>query len=98
MLVDIINKHKNGLDTIQELINVWAPPFENDTLNYIKHVSAIWNCQKCSVQPTKANFLAIAKAMAISENGADALLIPDSDWNEGWRLATQRADIKSYVK
>jgi hypothetical protein len=48
--------------------------------------------------PTKANFLAIAKAMAISENGADALLIPDSDWNEGWRLATQRADIKSYVK
>jgi hypothetical protein len=48
--------------------------------------------------PNKANFLAIAKAMAISENGPDALLIPDSDWNEGWRLANQRADIKSYVK
>jgi hypothetical protein len=99
MLVDIINKHKKGLDTIQELINVWAPPFENDTLNYIKHVSQRSGIASTAVfSPTKANFLAIAKAMAISENGADALLIPDSDWNEGWRLATQRADIKSYVK
>ena len=32
MLVDIIGKHKRGLDTIQELINVWAPPFENCTI------------------------------------------------------------------
>jgi hypothetical protein len=31
MLIDIIGKHKRGLDTIQELINVWAPPIENDT-------------------------------------------------------------------
>jgi hypothetical protein len=98
MLIDIINKHKNGLDTIQELINVWAPPIENDTTAYINNVSARSGIPKNVVfSPTKANFLAIAKAMAISENGADALLIPDSDWNEGWRLATQRADIKSYV-
>jgi hypothetical protein len=44
--------------------------------------------------PTKENFLKIAKAMAISENGPDALLIPDSDWNEGWRLATQQGRYK----
>jgi hypothetical protein len=99
MLIDIINKHKNGLDTIQELINVWAPPIENDTTAYINNVSARSGIPKNVVfSPTKANFLAIAKAMAYSENGPDALLIPDSDWNEGWRLATQRTDIKSYVK
>ena len=98
MLIDIIGKHKRGLDTIQELINVWAPPIENDTTAYINNVSARSGIPKNVVfSPTKANFLAIAKAMAFSENGPDALLIPDSDWNEGWRLATQRADIKSYV-
>ena len=97
--VDIINKHKKGLDTIQELISVWAPPVENDTTSYIKHVSQRSGIPSNVVfSPTKTNFLAIAKAMAISENGPDALLIPDSDWNEGWRLANQRADIKSYVK
>jgi hypothetical protein len=99
MLVDIINKHKKGLDTIQELISVWAPPIENDTTSYIKHVSQRSGIPSTSVfTPSKANFLAIAKAMAFSENGADALLIPDSDWNAGWNLALQRKDIKSYVK
>jgi hypothetical protein len=99
MLVDIIGKHKKGLDTIQKLIMVWAPPVENDTTSYIKHVSQRSGIASAMVYiPNKANFLAIAKAMAISENGPDALLIPDSDWNEGWMLANQRADIKSYVK
>jgi hypothetical protein len=99
MLVDIINKHKKGLDTIQELINVWAPPFENDTNAYVNNVAARAGIPRSSVfSPTKDNFIKIAKAMAYSENGPDALLIPDSDWNEGWRLANQRADIKSYVK
>ena len=99
MLVDMINKHKKGLDTIQELINVWAPPIENDTTAYINNVSARSGIPKNVVfSPTKANFLAIAKAMAYSENGPDALLIPDSDWTKGWDLALQRNDIKSYVK
>jgi hypothetical protein len=99
MLVDIIGKHRRGIDTIQELINVWAPPCENDTASYVKNVAARAGLPATAVfTPNKANFIAIAKAMAFSENGADALLIPDSDWNEGWRLANQRADIKSYVK
>jgi hypothetical protein len=40
----------------------------------------------------------IAKAMARSENGKDADLITAAEWNSGWNLANQRADIKSYVK
>jgi hypothetical protein len=48
--------------------------------------------------PTKDNFLKIVKAMAYIENGPDALLIPEKDYNEGWRLASSRSDIKSYIK
>jgi hypothetical protein len=36
--------------------------------------------------------------MAYIENGPDALLIPEKDYNEGWRLASSRSDIKSYIK
>jgi hypothetical protein len=39
MLLDIIGKHKRGLNTIQELISVWAPPVENDTSGYINSVA-----------------------------------------------------------
>ena len=99
MLLDIIGKHKRGLDTIQELIYVWAPPFENDTEGYIKSVSSRTGISKNVIfSPTKDNFIKIAKAMAGVENGPDVLLIPEKDWNEGWRLATSRADIKSYIK
>jgi hypothetical protein len=99
MLIDIIGKHKRGLDTIQELIYVWAPPFENDTEGYIKSVSSRTGISKNVIySPTKENFIKIAKAMSAVENGPDALLIPEKDWNEGWRLATSRSDIKSYIK
>ena len=99
MLIDIIGKHKRGLDTIQELITVWAPPFENDTAGYINSVSSRTGISKNVIfSPTKDNFIKIAKAMAGVENGPDVLLIPEKDWNEGWRLATSRADIKSYIK
>jgi hypothetical protein len=99
MLIDIIGKHRRGLDTIQELINVWAPPVENDTSGYINSVSSRTGISKNVIfSPRKDNFIKIAKAMAGVENGPDALLIPEKDWNEGWRLATSRADIKSYIK
>jgi hypothetical protein len=99
MLLDIIGKHKRGLDTIKELIYVWAPPFENDTEAYINNVATRTGISKFVIySPTKDNFLKIVKAMAYSENGPDVLLIPDKDWNEGWRLASSRSDIKSYIK
>jgi len=99
LFIDLINKHKRGLDTLREILYVYAPPSENRTELYISNVSAatgIGATQK--FEPTKANLFKIAKAFARVENGPDALLIPDKDWNEGWRLANQRADIKSYVK
>lgn len=99
MLLDIIGKHKRGLDTIQELINVYAPPIENDTTGYVNSVSTRTGIGRNVVYaPTKENFIKIAKAMAYIENGPDALLIPDKDWSEGWRMASSRSDIKTYIK
>ena len=99
MLLDIIGKHKRGLNTIQELISVWAPPIENDTSGYINSVATRSGISKFVIfSPTKDNFLKIVKAMAYIENGPDALLIPEKDYNEGWKLASSRSDIKSYIK
>jgi hypothetical protein len=99
MLLDIIGKHKRGVDTIQELITLWAPPFENDTAGYINSVSTRTGISKLVIySPTKDNFIKISKAMAYVENGPDVLLIPEKDWNEGWKLASSRSDIKSYIK
>lgn len=32
--------HNHKIDTIQGIISRWAPPSENDTANYIKHVAS----------------------------------------------------------
>lgn len=39
LAMDLINKHKRGLKTVQAVINTYAPESENDTEGYIKSVS-----------------------------------------------------------
>ena len=64
-------KKKYGIDTIQGVINRYAPPVENDTDYYIKHVA-----QKLGVEPTQpvnilqpeVMFLLIS-AIILHENG-----------------------------
>lgn len=38
-LLTYFNKH--GIKTVDAIINRWAPPTENDTASYIKHVSSV---------------------------------------------------------
>lgn len=33
--------NKYGINTVRGIIDRWAPPFENDTDSYVKHVSAV---------------------------------------------------------
>lgn len=99
LFVDLINKHKQGLDTLREILYKYAPPSENRTEVYISSVSAatgIAPTQK--FEPNKANLMKIAKAFARVENGPDALTIKSSDWDKGWSLAMQRSDLRSYIK
>jgi hypothetical protein len=98
LFIDLINKHKSGYDTIQKIIYRYAPPSENATSVYVNNVSSRSGIPALAVfQPTKNNFEKIAKAMAISENGAEAALIKDSAWSAGWNLAMERKDIASYI-
>jgi hypothetical protein len=40
---------KHGLNTIEEIINRWAPPIENNTSAYVEHVSKALRTDKDSV-------------------------------------------------
>jgi len=77
---------KYGLKTIQDLINRWAPPSENQTSAYVTCVS-----QDCGVSPTDDyplnpdNLFKIVKAIIKHENGR--VIYTDEKLKEGISLA-----------
>lgn len=76
---------KYGLTTIRAIINRWAPPVENDTEAYIKHVSS-WSGIDADATleiTSKAMMCAVVSAMSRVENGTPASL---QDVENGWRL------------
>lgn len=81
---------KYGLVTVEEIINRWAPPVENNTKAYVNHV-----CQRLGVEPdhplgfdgNPQVYLHLARAIAYHENGAAADSIGLDTWFEGARLA-----------
>lgn len=81
---------QRGLNTVSEIIRRYAPSNENNTEAYINSV-----CQDIFAEPDEAlNFQAepelymeLAKAIARHENGKDANLISDADWEKGFDLA-----------
>lgn len=76
---------REGISTVGEAINRWAPPVENDTGAYVSDV-----CARCGVQPTdRVDFGTImptlVKAVIHHENGAQPY--SDSDINYAVGLA-----------
>lgn len=102
LFIDLINKHKRGLDTIEKILEVYAPRTENPTLKYISTLSAKTNIPATLIfTPNKENFWKLAQGIAEVENGTQAanLYIKNSDWVEGWRrMSTTRPDLVSYLK
>ena len=99
LYIDLINKHKGGLRTIQSIIYRYAPPSENLTDAYVSSVSQQIGIPATAVfEPTLDNFKKFAKAIARHENGKEAILILETDWATGLNLALARPDISSYVK
>lgn len=81
---------KHGLCTVREIINRWAPPVENNTDSYVLHVASsvgVGPDDKIPFDVDPSYFLAIGKAIARHENGADAELIPSDAWEEGYKHA-----------
>lgn len=75
---------ERGNDTIAKLVNVWAPPTENETENYIRYV-----CEKSGIdRDTKISFSLpfiqpITNAMVKMESGQD---LKADDFLSAWGL------------
>jgi len=99
LYIDLINKHKSGLNTIQKVIYKYAPPSENLTDAYVAAVAQSMGIPATQVfSPTAKNFTTFVKAIVKHENGKDASLVSASDYAAGFALARTRPDINSYIK
>ena len=66
--------HKHGLDTVESIVNRWAPPVENKTDSYAYSVALHMGVKRREViDLTERNTLiALAEAITIHENGHPA--------------------------
>jgi len=105
LIVDLLNKHKRGLNTLSEIIQVYAPPSENLTQSYINNLSKYTGIGANDVfKPTKENIVKVAKGIAQIENGKDAngkwwseKIITPQEWSEGWNLmSSSRPELLLY--
>ena len=82
--------NKYGLDNINGIIARWAPTNENDTMSYINSVSkrlGVNPKESLDLEHNPKFYLELAKAIAIHENGREALDISDETWNKAYELA-----------
>jgi hypothetical protein len=99
LYIDLINKHKSGLDTVQDIIYKYAPPSENLTGAYVAAVAQDMKIPATqSFSPTAKNFTTFVKAIVKHENGKDASLVSANDYALGFALARTRPDINEYIK
>jgi len=99
LLIDLVNKHKQGLNTVQKIIYKYAPPTENYSARYAKYVADAMGLTVTEpFDMTEANLLKFAKAVARFENGTAAALINAQSWEQGLRSALARTDIAQYVQ
>ena len=72
MAKDLSNKMDRGLDTVRKILEVYAPPSENDTEAYIKNVSKRVGVD--ADEPiSKDNLKKLVEAMILQEGGKEAL-------------------------
>jgi len=62
---------KYGLDTVQSIINRWAPPIENATDHYAHHVAMRLKVKRHQTLDVtdKGTLISLAKAIVVHENG-----------------------------
>lgn len=69
-IVRIMTSYKReGLNTIQQAINRWAPPVENNTVAYVNAVCSGCNKTPGEVVDFSAIMPALVKAIILHENG-----------------------------
>lgn len=70
MKIFLIYHRKYGLDTVQSIVNRWAPPHENATDHYAAHVAQLLGVKRYDVLDVAAVLVPLAKAVTLHENGA----------------------------
>lgn len=68
----LMNYQRRGVNTIQEIINTWAPTSENDTHSYIEHVATLLQtspAQELDVINDHTILVQLMEAIAKHENG-----------------------------
>ena len=77
-----------GINTVEKIVRTWAPPTENNTESYIRHVT-----ERSGVGRTKVltadnggDYRKIVAAMSHCENGVPAVM---ADVEAGFRLQTK---------
>lgn len=88
MMRNIITKFHKGYNSIESLINEWAPAFENNTKAYIFRVSTSVGISpsKPIERVSKELLISLAKAISGVENGKDAKLIAESSYNQAYDM------------
>ena len=61
--------NKYGLDTVQSIVNRWAPPSENATGHYAAHVARCLGVKRYDVISVPDVLVPLAKAITLHENG-----------------------------
>ncbi|MBO7068937.1 MAG: structural protein P5 [Bacteroidaceae bacterium] len=75
---------KYKLTCVKDIITRWAPPTENDTQSYIRHVCLLTGYGG-NQRLTEAHWPRLVRAMAKIESGAD---LDDETINRAWNLFT----------
>ena len=88
LMRDIITDYSRGLTTVNELINEFAPPHENNTASYVAFVSnAIGISSTAQITLTKEALIAICQAIVIMENGQIArTILSDNDYENAYKI------------
>jgi hypothetical protein len=70
LCMDIINKYLRGLDSVEKIINVYAPPSENNTKAYVRSVADHLGVKKNDpLKLTRRTVIMFVEAVMIHENG-----------------------------
>lgn len=78
---------KDGLETVTDIINKWAPPGENNTAGYVSRVIGMngWTAAQTINPYSKDDMCDLVYAMAIVENG-NTILPNYTEIYKGWSM------------
>lgn len=99
LAMDLINKNLRGLDTVRKVVQVYAPPSENNTDAYIMSVCRyIGRKPDDPIKLTRTTLIFLVQAIVAHENGADVASALISVDNIEDALALLPDKLKSRIK